>query len=393
MVDAEPEAAEPEAAEPPEPEPPRVPHPASRAHASAVSHVTDAEPEPPVEQPPPVAHPASAARASAADHSPGARRRTYGRHPGSGRQRASVPQADDSWDPHETPSPDGAPQDSWGSPEEEHWDPRTTPDQYAAAPPHDWGAAPGHQEPWDPYGAAHAASARHESWDPRDAAPHAAHAPQEAWHQQEAWESQETFVPHEAWTTYPATGSPEAASTSTASAPPQAPWVDPHPHPTGVSRQSSAWPWSEPAFGQAPAPATTAPRKTPKVRRKPANITAGSTRSKAVRAAKITAGTLTGAVVAIVTGVWVGFAVAPSEQLPTIQVGQCVRQDGAQARRVDCTEPDAYTVTARVFPAGSCPDPAQPYAMQEQTQLCLAPAARKPAGPKPAAPPTRRYGP
>jgi hypothetical protein len=115
-------------------------------------------------------------------------------------------------------------------------------------------------------------------------------------------------------------------------------------------------------------------------------VTAGA-KAKAARVAKVTAGSLVGAAVAIAAGVWVGFVVAPSESLSTIQVGQCIRQDGAQARRVDCTEPDAYTVTARVFPAGSCPDPAQPYAMQEQTQLCLAPAGRKPVGP------TRRYGP
>ncbi|MEV0132830.1 Hsp70 family protein [Dactylosporangium sp. NPDC050688] len=99
-------------------------------------------------------------------------------------------------------------------------------------------------------------------------------------------------------------------------------------------------------------------------------------RSKAARVAKAAAGTLAGAAVAVAAGVWVGFVVAPSDSFSTIQVGQCVRQDGAQARRVDCAEVDAYTVTARVFPAGSCPDPGQPYAMQEQTQLCLAPAAQ-----------------
>ncbi|GAA3217247.1 Hsp70 family protein [Dactylosporangium siamense] len=137
-----------------------------------------------------------------------------------------------------------------------------------------------------------------------------------------------------------------------------------------------------------------------------------ASRSRAARVVKVAAGTMAGSAVALAAGVWVGFAVAPSESFSTIQVGQCVRQDGAEARRVDCAEADAYTVTARVYPAGSCPDPAQPYAMQELTQLCLAPAARKPVGPLPAsslpagsgsvdsgsaapkpAPSTRRFGP
>ncbi|GAB3838956.1 Hsp70 family protein [Dactylosporangium cerinum] len=107
------------------------------------------------------------------------------------------------------------------------------------------------------------------------------------------------------------------------------------------------------------------------------------TRSRAARVVKVAAGTVAGSVLALAAGVWGGFVVAPSESFSTIQVGQCVRQDGAEARRVDCAEADAYTVTARVYPAGSCPDPAQPYAMQELTQLCLAPTARRPVGPMP----------
>ncbi|MDG6108019.1 Hsp70 family protein [Dactylosporangium aurantiacum] len=104
-------------------------------------------------------------------------------------------------------------------------------------------------------------------------------------------------------------------------------------------------------------------------------------RSKAVRVAKVAAGTLVGSAVAIAAGVWVGFAVAPSESFTAIQVGQCVRQDGARARPVDCGDEGAYEVTARVYPAGPCPDPGQPFAMQEQTQLCLAPAAERTSGP------------
>ncbi|MEV4516914.1 Hsp70 family protein [Dactylosporangium sp. NPDC049525] len=131
------------------------------------------------------------------------------------------------------------------------------------------------------------------------------------------------------------------------------------------------------------------PRTSPRTSPRPAAAaprTPAATRAKAARVGKVAAGTVVGSAVAIAAGVWVGFAVAPSESFSTIQVGQCVRQDGAQARRVDCTEVDAYTVTARVYPAGACPDPAQPYAMQEQTQLCLAPAARNPADPQPGDP-------
>jgi hypothetical protein len=164
-------------------------------------------------------------------------------------------------------------------------------------------------------------------------------------------------------------------------------------HPSsGAAGHSSASTTAHPAAPGGWATAAAAAAAAAAKASKASKVRARGPKAKASRVAKVAAGTLAGSAVAVAAGIWVGFAVAPSDSFSTIQVGQCVRQDGAQARRVDCTEVDAYTVTARVYPAGACPDPAQPYAMQEQTQLCLVPAARQPAGPKVPGP-TRRFGP
>jgi hypothetical protein len=58
-------------------------------------------------------------------------------------------------------------------------------------------------------------------------------------------------------------------------------------------------------------------------------------------------------------------------------VGDCVVQDGDQARMADCREPDAYRITLQVDAISDCPDLAQPAITVSEpapSVFCLAPA-------------------
>jgi hypothetical protein len=77
--------------------------------------------------------------------------------------------------------------------------------------------------------------------------------------------------------------------------------------------------------------------------------------------------------------VWL--ATRPSDSAFNVEPGNCVKQEGRQAVKAGCGDPDAFTVVSKVDSKDKCADPTQPHIVvaagggREQV-LCLKPAGR-----------------
>jgi hypothetical protein len=63
-------------------------------------------------------------------------------------------------------------------------------------------------------------------------------------------------------------------------------------------------------------------------------------------------------------------------------INSCVKQNGDQAVKADCSDSGAFTVVSKVEKQESCPDPNQPFIVLEHKGakdqvLCLRPASQK----------------
>jgi hypothetical protein len=63
-------------------------------------------------------------------------------------------------------------------------------------------------------------------------------------------------------------------------------------------------------------------------------------------------------------------------------VNSCVKQDGDSAKKADCSDKDAFTITQKVDKAESCSDASQPFVVlqhkgQKDQVLCLRPVGQK----------------
>jgi flagellar basal body-associated protein FliL len=63
-------------------------------------------------------------------------------------------------------------------------------------------------------------------------------------------------------------------------------------------------------------------------------------------------------------------------------INSCVKRDGSTAKKVDCSDPNAFVITNKVDKQERCPDSNQPFVVLERSGakdeiLCLRPASQK----------------
>jgi uncharacterized protein YceK len=63
-------------------------------------------------------------------------------------------------------------------------------------------------------------------------------------------------------------------------------------------------------------------------------------------------------------------------------INSCVKQDGSNARKVNCSDPKAFVITNKVDKQDRCPDANQPFVVLQRSGakdeiLCLRPASQK----------------